>query len=188
MSKFKKLKSLENNNEKLEALKSMSVTDDVIGSLKTIIDTASAFKFDGYKIEYDACVIRGQGYYTGTVIEVFDDEFGRAIGGGGRYDKMIEKFAGIPIPAVGASIGLYSVVMLLNERGFKVPTQKLALVFDKNTPYTDVLKAKIELMKKGFDTSAFAFPKNFNNFADKLKQNGYDKLVKISDVTKIIDL
>lgn len=188
MSKFKKLKSLENNNEKLEALKSMFVTDDVIGSLKTIIDTASAFKFDGYKIEYDACVIRGQGYYTGTVIEVFDDEFGRAIGGGGRYDKMIEKFAGIPIPAVGASIGLYSVVMLLNERGFKVPTQKLALVFDKNTPYTDVLKAKIELMKKGFDTSAFAFPKNFNNFADKLKQNGYDKLVKISDVTKIIDL
>lgn len=188
MSKFKKLKSLENNNEKLEALKSMSVSDDVIKSLKTIIDTASAFKFDGYTIEYDACVIRGQGYYTGTVIEVFDDEFGRAIGGGGRYDKMIEKFAGTPIPAVGASIGLYSVVMLLNERGFKVPTQKLALVFDKNTPYTDVLKAKIELMKKGFDTSAFAFPKNFNNFADKLKQNGYDKLVKISDLTKIIDL
>ena len=188
MSKFKKLKSLENNNEKLEALKLMSVTDDVVKSLKTIIETASAFKFDGYTIEYDACVIRGQGYYTGTVIEVFDDEFGRAIGGGGRYDKMIEKFAGTPIPAVGASIGLYSVVMLLNERGFKVPTQKLALVFDKNTPYTDVLKAKIELMKKGFDTSAFAFPKNFNNFADKLKQNGYDKLVKISDLTKIIDL
>lgn len=185
---FKTLKELDTNNQKFDFLKKIGVSEEIVNSLSVIIETASAFKFEGFEISYDACVIRGQGYYTGTVFEVFDDEFGRAIGGGGRYDKMIEKFAGVQIPAVGASIGLYSVVMLMNERKMKVPTQKLALVFDKNTAFEDVLKSKIELMNKGFDVSAFVFPKNFNNFADKLKQNGYDKLVKMSDLTKIIEL
>ena len=101
---------------------------------------------------------------------------------------MIEKFAGVSIPAVGASIGLYSVVMLMNERGFKVPTQKLALIYDKNTNYEEVLGAKVELMKKGYSVSAFAFPKNFNNFADKIKKNGYDRIVKINDLNKIIEI
>ena len=188
IEKFKTLKAIDDNNKKLEMLGSFGVSEEVVGSLSTIIKTASEFQFAGYKVEYDACVIRGQGYYTGTVLEVFDDDFGRAIGGGGRYDKMIEKFAGVSIPAVGASIGLYSVVMLMNERGYKVPSQKLALVFDKKTDYSEVLKAKVELMNKGFEVSAFAFPKNFNNFADKLKQNGYDKIVKMNDLSKIIEI
>ena len=188
IEKFKTLKAIDDNNKKFEILGSFGVSEEVISSLSTIIKTASAFQFDGYKVEYDACVIRGQGYYTGTVLEVFDDDFGRAIGGGGRYDKMIEKFAGVSIPAVGASIGLYSVVMLMNERGYKVPSQKLALVYDKKTDYGEVLKAKIELMNKGFEVSAFAFPKNFNNFADKIKQNGYDKIVKMNDMSKIIEI
>lgn len=188
IEKFKLLKGLENNSEKLEKLSAFGVSENVLESLSKIIETVTAFKFEGYTVEYDACVIRGQGYYTGTVFEVFDDEFGRAIGGGGRYDKMIEKFAGVSIPAVGASIGLYSVVMLMNERGFKVPSKKLALIFDKNASYSEVLKAKIELINKGFEVSAFVFPKNFNNFADKLKQNGYDNLVKMNDLSKIIQL
>ena len=188
IEKFKALKAIDDNNKKLEMLSSFGVSEEVISSLSTIIKTASAFQFDGYKVEYDACVIRGQGYYTGTVLEVFDDDFGRAIGGGGRYDKMIEKFAGVSIPAVGASIGLYSVVMLMNERGYKVPSQKLALVFDKKADYSEVLKAKVELMNKGYEVSVFAFPKNFNNFADKIKQNGYDKIVKMNDLSKIIEI
>jgi len=188
IEKFKLLKNVGDNNKKLEMIASFGVSEDVVLSLSTIIKTASAFKFDGYKVEYDACVIRGQGYYTGTVLEVFDDDFGRAIGGGGRYDKMIEKFAGVSIPAVGASIGLYSVVMLMNERGYKVPSQKLALVYDKKADFSEVLRAKVELMNKGYEVSAFVFPKNFNNFADKIKQNGYDMIVKMNDLTKIIQI
>lgn len=188
IDRFKKLKSLGENSKKLQMLSEFGVGDEVVLSLSKIIETTSNFKFDGYKIEYDACVIRGQGYYTGTVIEVFDDDFGRAIGGGGRYDKMIEKFAGVSVPAVGVSIGLYSVVMLMNERGFKVPAEKLALIYDKTANYVDVLKTKIEFMNKGYDVSAFVFPKNFNNFVDKIKQSGYHKLVKMSDTSNIINL
>ena len=188
MNAFSTVLTLKTNNEKLEILKKFGISDNVIASLKTIIDTASGFAYEGYEVVYDLSVIRGQGYYTGTVFEVFDDEFGRALGGGGRYDKMVEKFAGTPVPAVGASIGLYSVVMLMSERGFVTPSKKLALVFDKNAKYEDVLKGKNQLIGKGYDVSAFAFPKNFNNFAEKLKKNGYNQIVKLADLSKIIDL
>lgn len=185
---FASLKQLSTNQEKFELLSKSGVSSEVIDSLKLIIETAEKFKIDGFKVEYDATVIRGQGYYTGTVFEVFDDDFGRAIGGGGRYDKMIEKFLGTPVPAVGCSIGLYVVAMLMVERNYMVPSNKLALVFDKRDSYELVMSEKIKLMNKGFDVAIFAFPKNFNNFADKLKANGYKKLVKMSDTEKIIEL
>lgn len=188
MSVFKTLKSAKSNAESYEILSKVGVSDEVVNSLKLIIDTALKFKLADFKIVYDATIIRGQGYYTGTVFEVYDEEFGRALGGGGRYDKMIEKFLGTPIPAVGASIGLYSVVMLMVERKMTTSSKKLALVYDKNSAYEDIMKAKIGFMQKGYDVATFAFPKNFNNFADKLKQNGYNQIVKINDLTKIIDL
>lgn len=189
MKTIEKIKTANTNAESFELLIQAGVSKSVIDSLKTIIDTATKFKVDDtFKVVYDVTIIRGQGYYTGTVFEVYDEEFGRAIGGGGRYDKMIEKFAGVSIPAVGASIGLYSVVMLMVERKAKTLSKKLALIYDKNDSFEDIMKAKIELMQKGYDVSTFAFPKNFNNFADKIKQNGYNQIVKMVDISKIIDL
>lgn len=189
MQAIEKIKTAKTNAESFELLLAAGVSSAVVDSLKTIIDTATKFKVnETFKVVYDVTIIRGQGYYTGTVFEVYDEEFGRAIGGGGRYDKMIEKFAGVSIPAVGASIGLYSVVMLMVERKAKTSSKKLALVYDKNASFEDIMKAKIELMQKGYDVSTFAFPKNFNNFADKIKQNGYNQIVKIADTSKIIDL
>ncbi len=188
ISKFNLLKTAKSNKESFEILQKIGIDESVISSLKLIIDTIEKFKLDGFNIVYDAAIIRGQGYYTGTVFEVYDEAFGRALGGGGRYDKMVEKFIGTSVPAVGCSIGLYVVVMLMIERGYLVPSNKLALVYDKNSSYDDIMKAKIELMNKGFEVSTFAFPKNFNNFADKLRTNNYKKLVKISDISKIIEL
>ena len=188
MSIFEALKQAKSNTESFALLKQAGVSDDVVESLNLIIETASKFAIADFKIVYDATIIRGQGYYTGTVFEVYDEEFGRALGGGGRYDKMIEKFLGTPVPAVGASIGLYSVVMLMVERKMKTSSKKLALIYDKNASFETIMSAKIELMSKGYDVATFAFPKNFNNFADKIKQNGYNQLVKIADISKIIDL
>lgn len=185
---FAMLKQEKNNSQKFEMLAKFGVSEAVVQSLKLIIETAEKFKIEGFEVDYDAAVIRGQGYYTGTVFEVFDDDFGRAIGGGGRYDRMIEKFLGTSIPAVGCSIGLYSVAMLMVERGYMVPSNKLALVYDKKDSYEDVMRAKVDLINKGYEVAIFAFPKNFNNFADKLKNNNYKKLVKMSNLENIIEL
>ena len=50
-------------------------------------------------------LVRGQGYYTGTVFEVESLDFNSSIAGGGRYDNLIGKFLKEQIPAVGFSIG-----------------------------------------------------------------------------------
>ena len=185
---FESLKQAKSNEESFALLTKVGVSGEVVDSLKLIIETSSKFAKEGYNIVYDATVIRGQGYYTGTVFEVYDAEFGRALGGGGRYDKMVEKFIGTPVPAVGCSIGLYVVAMLMVERNYQTTSNKLALVYDKKDSFESIMNVKISLMNKGFDVATFAFPKNFNNFAEKIKANGYKKLVKMSDITNIIEL
>ena len=188
MSIFADLKSATSNAESFDKLAKFGVDEVVVNSLKLIISTVEKFKIDGFNIVFDASIIRGQGYYTGTVFEVYDNEFGRAIGGGGRYDKMIEKLIGTSVPAVGCSIGLYSVVMLMIERNYMVPSNKLALIYDKNSSFSQIMSAKIELMEKGYEVTTFTFPKNFNNLIEKLKANNYKFAVKIIDLEKIIQL
>lgn len=188
MNIFEKLKTSGSNSESFEILKSFGINEEVISSLKMIIETVEKYIDKNFKIVYDSSIIRGQGYYTGTVFEVYDDDFGRAIGGGGRYDKMVEKFLNTPVPAVGFSIGFYSVVMLMLEKNILGDNKKIALVYDKKASYDEILKAKFDLISKGYDVSTFVFPKNFNNFAERLKQNGYNKIIKLQNLDNIIEI
>ena len=75
---------------------------------------ASGYDFD--RVRIDASVVRGLEYYTGPVYEVeltleTKDEKGRpvrfgSVGGGGRYDGLVSRFRGEPVPATGFSIGV----------------------------------------------------------------------------------
>lgn len=188
MGYFERLKSAGSNKESFELLKSLGISGEIVASVSKIIMTVQKFAFVGFKIVYDPAIIRGQGYYTGTVYEVFDEDFGRALGGGGRYDKMVEKMIGVAVPAVGFSIGFYSVVMLMTERKVEIPTKKLALIYRDSDSFESVLEEKQKFKLRGYEVSVFAFPKNFNNFAEKLKNNGYKMLVKMTDTEDIINL
>lgn len=188
MEIFDKLKASNSNSESFEILFGFGIDENVVSSLKLIIETVQNYIDSNFKIVYDSSIIRGQGYYTGTVFEVYDDDFGRAIGGGGRYDKMVEKFLNTPVPAVGFSIGFYSVVMLMLEKNALGNNNKIALLYDKKSSYEEILKAKFDLINKGYDVVTYVFPKNFNNFAEKLKQNGYDKIVKLQNIENIIEI
>ena len=72
-------------------------------------------------VQFTATLARGQEYYTGTVMEVYqkDGEIKSSIGGGGRYDKMIGDFIGDgkKYPAVGISFGLDVIFDILKARG-----------------------------------------------------------------------
>jgi len=55
---------------------------------------------------YDLSIVRGLAYYTGTVFELHvATGKERALGGGGRYDKLVELFGGPSVPAVGFGMG-----------------------------------------------------------------------------------
>jgi histidyl-tRNA synthetase len=68
--------------------------------------------------------VRGLDYYTRTAFEVHDASLGAqsALGGGGRYDGLIEQLGGNPTPGVGFAIGLDRALLVMEERGLVVHT------------------------------------------------------------------
>jgi histidyl-tRNA synthetase len=63
---------------------------------------------------FDMSIVRGLDYYTGIVFEAFAGEYKLAVGGGGRYDDLLELYSGVKTPALGFAIG---VERLMGGRG-----------------------------------------------------------------------
>lgn len=84
--------------------------------LTAIAELIASSGYDDGRIRIDPSVVRGLEYYTGPVYEVellldTKDEKGRpvrfgSVGGGGRYDGLVSRFRGEPVPATGFSIGV----------------------------------------------------------------------------------
>ena len=166
----------------LSIVEKYGVNPDDVQNLKTIIDSVSPLLPKGYKIYFDISIVRGQGYYTGTVFEMYcyDSGYRGAIGGGGRYDKMYKKFAGTDLPAVGYGLGLDSVLLTLKKLGKDslFQNKKLALIYTSNNTINEIMQVKNEF-KQTFDVSLFPQPKNFKEFMRKAKLNGFSYLAKV---------
>jgi histidyl-tRNA synthetase len=76
----------------------------------------------GVRHELDHGLVRGLDYYTRTAFEVHDASLGAqsALGGGGRYDGLVEQLGGPPTPGVGFAIGLDRALLVLAERGLSL--------------------------------------------------------------------
>ena len=72
---------------------------------------------DAYGVEYelDATLVRGLDYYTRTTFEFIPKAIGLAVGGGGRYDGLIEQLGGKPTPGIGFGAGIERIVLSLPE-------------------------------------------------------------------------
>jgi histidyl-tRNA synthetase len=75
----------------------------------------------GIAHEIDDGLVRGLDYYTRTAFEVHDASLGAqsALGGGGRYDGLVEMLGGPPTPGVGFAIGLDRAMLVLQQRGMR---------------------------------------------------------------------
>ncbi len=118
-----------------------------------IIKIFEAYNFTNFR--FDPTVIRGLEYYTGPIFEVnlnFEVknskgqviQFG-SIGGGGRYDNLVNNFGNLDCPATGISIGLDRLVYaLMQKKEFNIKSTKpiVICVFDKNKikEYIDIQK------------------------------------------------
>jgi histidyl-tRNA synthetase len=67
----------------------------------------------GLEYEVDTALVRGLDYYTRTVFEFESEELGaqRGVGGGGRYDLLVEELGGPPTPAVGWAAGIERILL-----------------------------------------------------------------------------
>ena len=167
----------------LSCVTKFGASPDDVTELQNLIDAVKPFMPAGYDICFDISIVRGQGYYTGAVFEMYcyDSGFKGAIGGGGRYDKMYEKFAGTSLPAVGYGLGLDSVLLVLSKLGKTniAGNKKLALIYERDDSLETIMQVK-NMFKENFDVSVFPYPKNFKEFIRKAKLNGFDYLAKTS--------
>jgi histidyl-tRNA synthetase len=88
---------------------------------------------DELEIPYteNAKLVRGLDYYSNTVFEFWDAKNGaqNAIGGGGRYDGLVEKMGGQPTPAVGYAAGMERIIAHMKREKIRVPNKDTIHVF-----------------------------------------------------------
>ena len=83
-------------------------------SLHSLLVAAGVADF----IKIDLSIVRGLAYYTGFVFEAFEySGQGRALAGGGRYDRLVQQLGGPDVPAVGFAIGDVTLLDLLSSKG-----------------------------------------------------------------------
>ncbi|HAJ47657.1 MAG TPA: histidine--tRNA ligase [Alphaproteobacteria bacterium] len=117
-----------------------------VAELSTMRDLLTAARYQADRVRIDPSVVRGLAYYTGPVFEAeltfeIKDEDGRAvrfgsIGGGGRYDDLVERFLGKKVPATGVSIGVSRLAAALKAKGLAGGAQSegpvVVLVLDRD--------------------------------------------------------
>ena len=165
--------------EKLKGVLEPSVTE----GLQEIIDSVQATRAADFKMVFDATLVRGMSYYTGTIFEIAIPEFGGSCGGGGRYDKMVGKFTGNDVPACGFSIGFERIVMLLVESGFQIPDRpkKVAYLIEKGVGgqrLCDVIAKAQEARENGEQVLVARMNKNKKFQKEQLTAEGYQEFVE----------
>ena len=85
----------------------------------------------GLPFEVNHRLVRGLDYYTRTVFEIQPEEEGaqNTLGGGGRYDDLIEELGGKPTPAIGFATGMERIILNLKKQGVAIPSLPRPQVF-----------------------------------------------------------
>ena len=180
---FKGLESAEDGVAYLADTLEGFLEPEISQSLREIMDSVRATKASDFEIVFDATLVRGMSYYTGTIFEIAMPEFGGSCGGGGRYDKMVGKFTGNDVPACGFSIGFERIIMLLMERGFKVPTRpkQVAYLIEKGVSgerLCEVIAQAQEARKDGTQVLVARMNKNKKFQKEQLNKEGYEEFVE----------
>ena len=145
-----------------------------VAELQRIIDAVTTVSKGTIPVEFCPSLVRGQGYYTGTIFEVEAAGYSGAVAGGGRYDNLIGKFLNEDIPAVGFSIGFERIFGILMEQNYSIPNRKkkIAVFYDTDT-YAEALIYAEEL-RNDYIVSVIARPKKLGKYLNKLETQGFD--------------
>ncbi len=152
------------NESQVEALKKMLADPDLwlkSDELRRVFAILKALGLEDY-VKFDARIIRGLDYYTGTVFEARELDGGRAILGGGRYDNLVNDVGGDPLPGVGFAMGDVMISIVLEKYGLipdlgQTPSRVLVTIFDENFT-VKAYKLAAELRQTGIRTAVYPEP------------------------------
>ena len=169
----------------LEEVLGGAIEDGVIANVKSICEAVAVISDGRFNLDFDVTLVRGMGYYTGTIFEIKSEDFkGSSIAGGGRYDNMIGNFTGQKTCACGFSIGFERIVGALLEKGFKPAdrAEKTAVLYDKRLGASELAvmqKKAMQYRNEGKTVLVQKMNKNVGFQKQKLEADGYTKFVDI---------
>ncbi len=147
-----------------------NLCDDCKNSFNKVINSLEKLNIN-YKI--DKKIVRGLDYYNGIVYEYTSDDLGLAIGGGGRYDTLVENLGGASTPAVGFGMGLNRVVLLLEDMKEKLKSYvDVYFLITNDEGYIKSLDVIKMLRENGYKIEQDLSEKSFRaqlKYADKIK-------------------
>lgn len=130
-------------------------------------------------IDFDPTLVRGMGYYTGTIFEIAHPDVPYSLGGGGRYDGMIGRFLGTDVPACGFSIGFERIVELVTElHDDAVPLT--AVLYEADVDTASLMTIKRELTGKGVRVRLENRAKNQRAQLERLATEGCDRFALVT--------
>lgn len=125
---------------------------------------------DAARLRYDPSLVRGMGYYTGAIFEIEYPGAESSIGGGGRYDEMVGRWAGTDTPAAGISLGIERIIELA-EIDAKEGKSLVVLIEDD---FAGAMSLQEELIAEGFSVRLERKAKNIKAQLEELAANGYE--------------
>jgi histidyl-tRNA synthetase len=137
-------------------------------------------------LTFDPFLVRGMGYYTGTIFEVVHPEFGYSLGGGGRYDGMIGRFLGSDVAAAGFSLGFERLVDLVDLPDSQA-TDAAALLYDAAVEPERLIALKAALIATGKRVRLERATKNTRVVLDSLAAQGFRRVATVRADTATID-
>jgi histidyl-tRNA synthetase len=114
-------------------------------AVKSLLDAA------GLAYEIDPTLVRGLDYYTRTVFEFTSDALGAqsGVGGGGRYDGLIEELGGQPTPGMGWAAGVERMLMVSSPPPIAPPPLDLYVAYAKPGYRTDAFRLAADARRAG---------------------------------------
>mgnify|MGYP000830529920 CR=1 FL=1 len=165
----------------------------VADNLRQIFDSVATMSGGRFRLSFDPTLVRGMGYYTGTIFEIKSDDFkGSSIAGGGRYDNMIGSFTGTPTCACGFSIGFERLVGALLDKKFRAEggREKVAVLYGKAFAAADVAALQCRcnaLRETGKIVLCQRMNKNLGFQKQKLEAQGYTVFVDVRTPEEVAD-
>jgi histidyl-tRNA synthetase len=124
---------------------------------------------------FDPTLVRGMGYYTGSIVEISHPDLGISLGGGGRYDGMIGRFLGTDVPAFGVSLGFERLVDILETTPI-THHDRVALVIPAGADTTHLIALKKHLVDTGHTVRVVTESKNMRVVYEQLVSDGFSRV------------
>jgi len=135
---------------------------------------------------FDPTLVRGMGYYTGSIVEIAHPDLGISLGGGGRYDGMIGRFLGADVPAFGVSLGFERLVDVL-ETSPVVHHDRVALVIPAGADTPHVIALKKHLVDTGHTVRVVPEQKNMRVVYEQLVADGFTRVATAVETAHTVE-